>query len=123
MKQPDLNPINLGSIARGAAIELFDLAMVKVAENIADKSTDASAAREIVLRFKFKPDDDRRAVLVSTTASTKLAGAEEHVSKIYLGKDEAGKVYAFDSDPRQEMLFQPPPEERSLIDFPQQQKG
>jgi hypothetical protein len=117
MPKPDLNPINLGSIARGAALELFDMAMEKVTANIADSSTDASASREITLKFRFKPDEDRRCAQVTTTASTKLAGCEEHVSKIYLGKDESGKAYAFDSDPRQEILFQPPPPERNLLEF------
>jgi hypothetical protein len=117
MPKPDLNPINLGSIARGAAIELFDKAMLKVTENIADKSTDATAAREIVIKFKFKPDDDRRSASVVTTTTTKLAGCEEHVSKVYLGKDDQGNVLAFDSDPRQEVLFQAQPKDENLIDF------
>lgn len=117
MSKPDLNPINLGSIARGAALELFDMAMTKVTANIADSATDPDAAREITLKFKFKPDSDRRCCQVFTTAQTKLAGCEEHVSKIYLGKDESGKVYAFDADPRQETLFQPPPADRNLLEF------
>jgi hypothetical protein len=117
MAKPELNPLNLGSIARGAAIELFEDGLAKVVANIADKATDATASREIVLRFKFKPDDDRRACVVATTLTTKLAGHEEHVSKIYLGKDEHGKSYAFESDPRQEILFEPPAEEDNLVDF------
>ena len=117
MSNSSRNPINLGSIARGAALELFDMAMEKVTANIADSSADASAVREITLKFKFKPDDDRRCAQVTTTASTKLAGCEEHLSKIYLGKDESGKAYAFDSDPRQEVLFQPPPADRNLLEF------
>lgn len=117
MPKPDLNPINLGSIARGAALELFDKAMTKIAENIADKSTDATASREIVLKFKFKPDEDRRCAQVVTTAKTTLAGCEEHVSKIYLGKDEKGTAWAFDSDPRQEVLFQAPAKDENLVEF------
>lgn len=119
MPKPQLNPLNIGSIARGAAVELFEMAIEKVTANIADKSTDPTASREITLKFKFKPDDDRRTVQVVTTANTKLAGAEEHISKIYLGKDESGKTYAFDSDPRQEVLFEPPQEENNLLKFQQ----
>ncbi len=122
MSKPELNPLNLGSIARGAAIELFEQGLEKVIANVADKSTDATAPREIVLRFKFKPDDDRRSCIVGTTLTTKLAGCEEHVSKIYLGKDDKGHSYAFDTDPRQEILFEPPPEEESLIDFEDRKK-
>ncbi len=117
MSKTNLNPINIGSIARGAAVELFEMALTKVTANIADKSTDATAGREITLKFKFKPDEDRRCCMVSTTASTKLAGAEEHVSKIYLGKDEDGKSYAFDSDPRQVVLFEPPVKDENLLAF------
>lgn len=121
MPKSDLNPIHIGSIARGAAIELFEKALTQVTDNIADKSIDATASREIILKFKFKPDEDRRCAQVVTTAVTKLAGCEEHVSKIYLGKDESGKSYAFDSDPRQEVLFQPPATDTNLLEFQGQQ--
>lgn len=114
---PQLEPLNLGSIARGALLELFEASALKVAQNIADTSTDAEAVRKITLELKFKPQGDRRTVTVTTTATCKLGAISQHVSRVYLGKDDAGKVYLFDQDPRQEVLFAPPAPAENLIDF------
>jgi hypothetical protein len=114
----ELNPLNLGSIARGAAVELFEKAITTVAANIADTSTDATAAREIKLTFRFKPEHDRRTIHVTTTSKLGLASVTDHESTAYIGKDEDGHVYVLDRDPRQELLFQPPqPEESKILNF------
>lgn len=117
--KPELNPLNLGSVANGAAIELFEKAMQKVAANIADTSTDATAGREITLKFKIKPDDERKTLYVTTTSSVKLAPIAEHTSKSYLGKDTAGNTHIFDRDPRQDVLFEAPEPENTLLHFGQ----
>lgn len=114
---PKLEPVNLGSVAKGALMELFTRAAGQVAANIDDKATVATATREIILSIKFKPDSDRRAIEVSTNAKVKIAAAADHSSRLYTGKDDSGKTYLFDSDPRQETLFQPPPKEENLLDF------
>jgi hypothetical protein len=115
--KPELTPINLGSIARGALMELFNIEIAKVAANIDDKSTKATKERKITFEIAFKPDADRRAIDVTTRAQTKLAPVADHASRVYLGKDDAGHVYVFDQDPRQELLFQPPAENQNVLDF------
>lgn len=117
MPRPDLTPLNLGSIARGAAIELFDKCLNDVARNIADPDTPAEAGRAITITFKFKPEGDRRAVEVTTSAKTTLAGAKDHASKIYLGKDTENHPVVFDQDPRQDVLFEAPKKAENLLDF------
>ena len=104
----DLQPLNIGSIARGAAIELFEKSITEIAKNIADASTDATANREITLKFKFKPEADRRTIHVTTAAKLTLASVADHESTAFIGKDENGGVYVLDRDPRQELLFEPP---------------
>lgn len=120
MTNPALDSLNLGSIANGAAIELFAKALAAIAANIADTDTSPTAAREIVLKFKIKPEQDRRAFNITTTSSYKLASVKEHVSRAYLGKDAEGNAYILDSDPRQELLFQPPPKDENLLTFEKQ---
>lgn len=115
--KPQLEPLNIGSIARGALLELFEASALKVAQNIADTSTDADAARKITLELSFKPDGDRRAVKLTTTATCKLATISKHVSRVYLGKDDSGKVYLFDQDPRQDVLFEPPTPSENVLDW------
>jgi len=106
-----LEPLDIGTIARGAAIELFNLEIAKVAANIWDKNTPAEAKREVTLKFSFKPDLERRAIEVTTTATSKLAPINKHSSRAFVGRDDTGRAYILDSDPRQEMLFEPQAEE------------
>jgi hypothetical protein len=112
-----LEPVNLGSVARGALMELFARCANQVAANIDDKATVATATREITLKIKFKPDGDRRAIEVSTSGTTKLAAAADHSSRLYTGRDDAGKTYLFDQDPRQELLFKPEEPKENLLAF------
>jgi hypothetical protein len=114
----ELHPLNIGSIARGAAIELFDKAITSIAQNITDSSTDATATREITLKFKFKPEHDRRTIHVTTSSKLGLAAVADHDSVAYIGKDDEGHTYVLDADPRQELLFQPPvPEPSKVLTF------
>ncbi len=117
MSKPDLTPINLGSVAKGAALELFEKAVADVVRNIADTDTEATAEREITIKFKFRPEGDRRGVEVVTTAATKLAGAMKHKSRAYVGKDTAGGAHLFLEDPRQDTLFDLPQQESRVLDF------
>ena len=117
MPKPELNPLNLGSIARGAALELFEKCLTDVAKNISDTDTQAEASRSISITFKFKPEADRRTIHVSTSAKTTLAGAEEHSSKAYIGKTTEGGVFLCDQDPRQDILFEAPEKADNLLNF------
>lgn len=117
MPKPEMNPLNLGSIARGAAMELFEKCLNDVAKNIADTDTSAEAGRSIAITFKFKPESDRRTIHISTSAKTTLAGAEEHASKAYLGKTTDGQFFVVDQDPRQDVLFEAPKKDDNLLDF------
>lgn len=113
--RPDLNPLNIGSIANGAAIELFDKAMRSITANIDDKSTEAEAVREITLTFKLKPDEERRRLLVTTQAKCKLAPTSAHKSTAYTGKGDDGEVRIFDSDPRQDILWPVPEPDNKVV--------
>jgi hypothetical protein len=60
VEKKKLESVNLGSIARGAAMEIFELEIAKIAANIADPNTKASKKRKLTLEFTFTPDSDRR---------------------------------------------------------------
>jgi len=117
MADRKMEPLNLGSIARGALMELFEANAVKVAQNIADTSTDPEQPREIILRIKFKPNQDRVSCKVTSKAEVKLASIAAHHSLVYVNRDSSGHAYLFDEDPRQAMLFEPPPRQENLVDF------
>lgn len=112
-----LEPLNIGSVSRGALMELFEANALKIAQNIADTATQAEAPRTLTLKLKFKPDVDRRAVKVTASAKCDLAAISPHESRTYIGKDESGNAYLFDRDPRQDVLFEPSDFENNVTEF------
>jgi hypothetical protein len=122
MPKPDLQPVNLGSISRGALMEIFEIEIAKIAANIADTKTTATKKRKLTLQLTFAPDHDRKVIDVTAQAKTTLAGIADHSSRAYLGKDAEGHTYIFDEDPRQEMLFEPPAEDDVVLQFGRQSK-
>ena len=57
MGQALLKKVDLNTVGGGAAPELFMRELEKIAENITDLNTDASATRKITMTFVFKPVD------------------------------------------------------------------
>jgi hypothetical protein len=117
MPKPDLQPLNIGSIAHGALLELFEIEIAKISRNIADPNAEATAVRKLTIEIRFKPEGDRRAVEVTSGAKSTLASVPRHISKAWLGKDADGNAYMLDSDPRQDLLFEPPAKEDNLLGF------
>lgn len=116
-EKPIIEPVNFASIAKGALVEMFEMSIPWIARNIADTTTPATKDRELVLRIKFKPDADRRGMDITSTVECKLASVAKHSSRAFIGKDTNGNVLVFAEDPRQEMLFDPPPKQDSLLEF------
>ena len=98
MKPSQLSLTNLGG---GVAVEKFGDELAKVVENILDPKTEAGAMREISLKVKIKPAQDRTfgAVLVET--NSKLAPNVAYGTKAFFGVDKEGLPLAFGSDPKQ----------------------
>lgn len=108
MEQEEPISINIGNICDGAMVEAFELKLAEVLRNIMDPSTEAKAKREITLRVKFHPKDDRVQINCEFTCETKTAGLMPSTSRMFVGKDSAGGLYALSEDPRQMNIFTPP---------------
>lgn len=76
-----MEPINLSNIAEGAVEDLFGRELAKLVQNIDDVSTSATAAREITVKIKFKPSEDRASFEVEGQVTSKLAPATGFVSR------------------------------------------
>ena len=63
----------LDALMGGAVQEKFRIALAEVLSNVRDPNTKASAKREITLKITLAPDEDRKHIEVSCTASSKLA--------------------------------------------------
>lgn len=111
--------VNIGNVADGAMVEAFEKTLREVLLNIADPSTLATQSRHIVLRLKIKPNDDRVQLNTEFTCESKLASVTPNLSRMFVGRDEAGVLYALTEDPRQLNIFSPPkpPAVASVIQF------
>ncbi len=64
--------LQLDNMARGAAIELFDIELKKVLENLDDPNRDVKAVREIHLIVKFTPTETKGLVAVDVQTKKKM---------------------------------------------------
>lgn len=100
-----MNKLSLATICDGTAIERFDYELQKVLENINDTNTEAEAAREITLKIKIKPDENREMFKTEMTVSSKQAGLSPMTAVGMMGKDIHGKAEAHEYPrPKQQEL-------------------
>ena len=64
--------LQLDNMARGAAIELFEIELGKVLENLDDPNRDQKAVREIHLIVKFTPTETKGLVAVDVQTKKKM---------------------------------------------------
>jgi hypothetical protein len=86
-----MKTVTIADLANGACIERADLELERVLENIMDPNTSPGVCREINLKIKIKPTDDRTVGGVTIQATAKLAPVTEHMTQVYIGKDIHGK--------------------------------
>ncbi len=86
----EMKNVTIETMSDGAAIERANLELDRVLKNILDKNTNPTAAREVVLKIKLKPRNDRAAE-VTIQATSKLAPVTGHNTQLYIGEDLSGK--------------------------------
>jgi len=97
--------LSLATLCNGSAIERFDHELQKILENINDPNTEPTAAREVTLTVKIKPDEDREMFRTEMTVKPKLAGLAAVSSMGVMGKDIHGNAEAHEYPrPKQQEL-------------------
>ena len=92
--------VSLDTIGQGAAVERFNLALQEVFNNIQDANTSPKAAREVTLKLKIKPDENREIGDVSVEIVSKLASVMPFIVRFFLGRDhKTGKGLASEYRP------------------------
>ena len=87
--------INLEQFAGGAFTAQINRELKKVAENIQDPNTDATAKRKITVVMEFKPNESRDFVTTGVQAKATLAPALGAVTAFNVGTDlKTGEVQA-----------------------------
>lgn len=91
--------VSLSTLASGAAVERFDHELQRVIDNIADYNTDPKAVREVSLKVKIRPNDDRSFSVVEIIATSKIAPIKPETTSLYLNGSHATEF-----NPRQEKI-------------------
>lgn len=97
----ELQEVSLETLGGGAAIERFNYELEKVLENIGDPNTKADAMREVTLKIRIKPNEDRSFCVVEIQVNGKLASIKPEHSSFHLTK-RGNRMVATEYNPRQE---------------------
>lgn len=90
-----MKPINMEEFAGGAFSAQINRELRKIAENIQDPNTDATAKRRITVVIEFKPNEKRDFVTTGVQAKSTLAPALGAVTALNMGKNlKTGEVEA-----------------------------
>lgn len=96
--------IELATVGNGDAPKLFNAEVKKVLDNIMDKATNASAKREITMKFEFCPTDDRDNGFIHISCSSKVA-PPVGASGLFYVRNMGGKITGYTRDPEQTEMF------------------
>lgn len=96
----DENLVSLATLSDGAAIEMFDEELQRVLDNILDVNTDPKQAREITLKVKIQPNENREMGAVSIGTVSKLAPSKSVSTVFFMGR-RAGRAVATERNPKQ----------------------
>ena len=78
------NEKSIIQMAKGAIEERIDYEMTKIVENIRDESTKATAPRELTVKIKLTPDDNRETIAVIGFGNIKACTHDTyHDSAVY----------------------------------------
>jgi hypothetical protein len=99
--------ISLENLGSGAATELFNLELQRVLENISDENTKPTAMREVTLKVKIKPGEDRDYGTVEISCAARLAPVKPYPTNIFIGR-HLGRTVATEHNPKQAALFETP---------------
>jgi hypothetical protein len=113
----DRELVSLENLGAGAAAELFQLELDRVLENIQDPNTKATTIREITLKIKIKPDEDRDYGAVSIACTAKLSPVNPYPTQLVFGI-ENGKAVATEYNPKQSDLFPQPQKGENVVTLP-----
>lgn len=95
--------ITLSSLSGGILEEKFEDAMKQVVSNIIDPNTEAKSVREINIKIKIKPNENREVVIYDASCTTKLTPNKPYQNVLFVGSEEKN-IGLFESDSRQEEM-------------------
>ena len=99
----DHREVSLSTINQGHVVDLFEEAMRKVMENIADENTPPTKERVITIKISVKPNEEREHAVTRVGVTTTLAPVKPSESIVLFSYD-GSTARAYVSNPKQEEL-------------------
>jgi hypothetical protein len=93
--------ISLSNVANGALAEKFDLELEKIKENIADLNTEHAKPREIVIKIKMVPNEERNLIAFETNITSKLAPFKSAIGVLRLSQEKNNQLELFQDTSKQ----------------------
>jgi hypothetical protein len=84
--------ISLANLNGGGIVEAVDIALLKIADNIADINTPPAKPRKLTLEIVFTPDKDRSFATAKATVKTSLQPEEAQEIPLLLDKENGANV-------------------------------
>jgi len=104
MSQLSVRPVTLENLGGGVLAEKFDVSWQRVMDNLMDPNTKQSVNREINIKIKIKPSEEREICNLEIECTEKLAPDYGYGTMVFIDKDIKGKHEAFENNPRQPQL-------------------
>lgn len=78
--------MNLGNLCGGKILEVADHTIDQVLKNICDPSTPAEQKREVIIKLKFEPAENRELGTVSFSCEAKLASVKPAKGNFFIAR-------------------------------------
>ena len=80
------SPLDMRTMNNGGVVEAVNIALAKVADNIADVNTPQDKPRTVTLKITFKPDESRTLISSKAVVTTNLQPQEPQTIPVVLDK-------------------------------------
>ena len=75
--------LDICTMKDGAVVERINAELMKVAANVRDLNTDPKAPREISIKLKLLPTEDRESMGIVVSCASKLVSGEKLTGRVY----------------------------------------
>ena len=104
--QKDTTKDNVLQLAQGAIQELAQIEMQKIVQNILDINTHPDKPRELTIKVKFKPNNNRQGIAIEANVTSKLLPNNAVATQMAIGVDTStGEIRAREMMPQLEGQF------------------
>jgi hypothetical protein len=101
--EAEMKEVQLSTLGKGAAAEMFAEEWKKAMENIADVNTPAKSVREVSLTVRIYPREERDFADIEIQSASKLAKFKGFESRVHIGT-VGGVIKAYEETVKQGKL-------------------